>query len=63
MITPPLTNDQMEQNLARILVEDLWSIQSATGGIHLSEEDYKQVRVNIVKAIGIIQRYSHEFSS
>jgi hypothetical protein len=39
------------------LQEDLWSIQRETGNLEMSEQDYKEVRLMLVKCIGIIGGY------
>ena len=60
MKPPILDRHQCNQSMALTLQEDLWSIQRETGNLEMSEQDYKEVRVNLIKAIGILGRYTHE---
>jgi len=55
---PLLNYQQCQQSMALTLQEDLWSVQRETGNIEMSEQDYKEVRVNLVKVIAILGRYS-----
>jgi hypothetical protein len=57
MTQPLLNSQQMQQSMAITLQEDLWSIQRETGNLEMSEQDYKEVRLMIVKVIGILGKY------
>ena len=57
MIQPILNHQQCQQSMALTLQEDLWSIQRETGNLEMSEQDYKEVRLMLVKCIGIIGGY------
>jgi hypothetical protein len=58
MNQPLLNHQQCQQSMAITLQEDLWSIQRVSGELNLSEKDYKDLRCLLVKAIGILGRYS-----
>ena len=57
---PILNHQQCQQSMALTLQEDLWSIQRETGNLEMSEQDYKEVRVNLIKSIGILSKYTNE---
>jgi hypothetical protein len=58
MTQPLLNRQQCQQSMAITLQEDLWSIQRETGNLEMSEQDYKEVRVNLIKSISILSKYT-----